>query len=198
MATMAAKINDLICWTRKNNHVARAACFLEQFFSCRVPNDSMKFSFLSFSQQCEPAEVSISFLAFVTTIHAKQAKVHFTYCTTWPTWNNHTTVKPMQSSTLMWHFCCSSLLKLPKMSLKTQNHLTQTIPGLCNITQLSLLLPAVLPLTLQNSISSREEILVCLRVNSSAMLLELKFGIDVDDKGQISTVKRYRSCCLEP
>ena len=41
-ATTTPQINDLIGWTRKNNHAARAAHLLVQFFLGELPNDDVK------------------------------------------------------------------------------------------------------------------------------------------------------------
>ena len=68
-----------------------------------VPND-VRFSYLRFWRQREPAAVNLSFLAFACIKTIRVA----CFCTSWPTWNNRKTLNRTQRCILMWRFHCSS------------------------------------------------------------------------------------------
>ena len=73
-----------------------------------LPNDDVKFSYLSFWRQQEPAAVNLSFSAitwkpFVPIKWKDTSSILYT----WTTWNNRKALNRTQSSILMWRFRCS-------------------------------------------------------------------------------------------
>ena len=107
--TTTPQINDFIGWMRKNNRAARAARFCCNFWRS-LPNDDVKFSFLRFWRQREPAAVNIFHSLPLHDNHSWQAResaFHLFY-TLWPAWNHRKTLNLTQSSIFMWLFRCSS------------------------------------------------------------------------------------------
>ena len=75
-----SQISDMIGWMRQNNHAARGARFLVQFFDVVCTIEDVKLSNLRFWRQLEPRAVNLYFSAFaMKTIRAKQPKVYFAY-----------------------------------------------------------------------------------------------------------------------
>jgi len=75
----------------------------EANFSCSLPNNNVKFSFLRFWQQCKPSAIYLPFSAFAWKPFAPRQWrcTNALNCTMWPTWNCKTLTL---SSISMWRF----------------------------------------------------------------------------------------------
>ena len=106
-ATATPQINDLIGWMRKNNHAARAARFLVQYFDVVCQTTTWNFRIWGNSSPQQKIFHSLPLKPKNRSSQASETTLRLV-CTTWPTWNNGKTLNLTQSSILKWRFRCSS------------------------------------------------------------------------------------------